>query len=218
MNEMDAPLYYELKKPSNLNPDKKYPVLFMLHGMGSNEKDLPPLVEGFENEMFIFSLRGPIIQPPGYAFFTFQNFGSPDRDTFDHALRTLEAFITYAEQHYPIDAENIFLMGFSQGSIVSMSFAIQNFGRIKGVIALSGYIPTFVKEENKTKNLEKLNIFVSHGMQDPVLPYAFALESKNFLEKTKANFSFKSYQAGHFVTEENYNDLRTWLKEQLNTE
>ncbi len=213
---MTAPLYYELLKPTNIEEGKKYPVVFMLHGMGSNERDLPPLLDGFEEEMFIFSLRAPINQPPGYAWFTFQTIGSPDRETVNNALHSLENFITYAEEKYPIDSEKIFLLGFSQGSIVSMSYAIQNYGRIKGVVALSGYIPPFIKEEHGTKTFEKLNLFVSHGIQDPVLPYQLATDSHAFLEKTKANVTFKSYQAGHYVTEENYIDLRTWLKNELN--
>ena len=38
-------------------------------------------------------------------------------------------------------------MGFSQGAILSMTLGLKLGNRIKGIIALSGYIPAFVKEE-----------------------------------------------------------------------
>lgn len=68
MKYLQAPLYFNLMKPKTIETDKKYPAIFLLHGMGSNELDLPPLVQAFNEKMFIFSLRGPIVQPPGYAF------------------------------------------------------------------------------------------------------------------------------------------------------
>lgn len=69
---MNAPLHYELRKPQQLDPNRTYPTLFLLHGMGSNETDLLPLVEQLSEQFLIFSLRGPIQQPPGYAFFTIE--------------------------------------------------------------------------------------------------------------------------------------------------
>ena len=33
----------------------------MLHGIGSNEEDLRPLVKSFEETHHIFSLRGPMV-------------------------------------------------------------------------------------------------------------------------------------------------------------
>ncbi len=37
---MDAPMIYELRKPSRLEADKKYPALFIFHGIGSNEQNM----------------------------------------------------------------------------------------------------------------------------------------------------------------------------------
>ena len=42
--------------------------------------------------MFVFSIRGPFKQPPGYAFFTIQGYGNPHREAFDEAVNKLEEF------------------------------------------------------------------------------------------------------------------------------
>ena len=101
---MKNQLIYELRTPEHIEPGKKYPVIFLLHGMGSNEQNMMPLVSGIEKELFVFSIRGPLQQPPGYAFFTIQGFGNPHRDVFDSAVNKLENFIEYAVENYPIDA------------------------------------------------------------------------------------------------------------------
>ena len=77
---MDTPMIYDLRKPKHVDPDKTYPALFLIHGMGSNEQNMFPLVQGLEEDFYIFSIRGPISQPPGFAFFTIEGYGKPHRE------------------------------------------------------------------------------------------------------------------------------------------
>ncbi|MFS0823868.1 alpha/beta hydrolase [Bacillus sp. 1P02SD] len=212
---MNSPFVYELRNPSTIDSNKKYPALFLMHGMGSNEQDLLSLTKGLEEFFYIFSIRGPLTQPPGYAFFTIEGYGKPHREVFDHSIGQLTHYLDYASQSYPIDQENIYLVGFSQGAIVSMTLGLSLGDRIKGIVALSGYIPRFVKEEYDIQSIENLSIFISHGQQDPVLPYQWGVESKEFFEKLGANVSFHSYPEGHTVSLQNYRDLREWITNKL---
>lgn len=212
---MQAPLYFNLMKPNTIETEKKYPAIFLLHGMGSNELDLPPLVQSFNEKMFIFSLRGPLVQPPGYAFFSMEDLGQPNEKSFKQTINMVDDFILFATSTFPIDENNLFLMGFSQGAILSMTYAIIHPRKIKGIIALSGYIPMFIKEEYKDIKLRHLNLFISHGEDDPVLPFAWGVKSKEFLQEHGAEVTFKSYQAGHWVTQENFEDIKTWLEGNL---
>lgn len=53
--------------PANPNPETK--AIFMLHGVGSNERDLFALKEHFEDS-YIFSLRGPFVRDAdSYAWY-----------------------------------------------------------------------------------------------------------------------------------------------------
>ena len=51
---MKNQLIYELRTPEHIEPGKKYPVIFLLHGMGSNEQNMMPLVSGIEKESVCF--------------------------------------------------------------------------------------------------------------------------------------------------------------------
>ncbi|PLS17411.1 esterase [Bacillus sp. M6-12] len=212
---MNSPMIYELKKPSQIVPNKTYPALFVMHGMGSNEKNMLSLVDGLEDTFYIFSVRGHLSQPPGFAYFTIQGYGKPDRQVFDYGISQLTSFIDYATEQYPIDASQLYLLGFSQGAIVSMTLGLTLENRIKGIIALSGYIPGFVKEEYSLKPVDKLSLFISHGELDNILPYEWGLDSNEFFRQLGANVTFQSYKEGHTVSLKNQQDFTKWLLNDL---
>ncbi|OKL35594.1 alpha/beta hydrolase [Domibacillus mangrovi] len=213
---MENQLVYELRRPENMEPGKKYPAIFLLHGMGSNEQNMMPLVSGMDKNRFVFSIRGPIQQPPGYAFFTIQGFGNPHRDAFDSAIHKLENFIDYAIEKYPVDTNEIFFMGFSQGAILSMTLGLKLGTRIKGIIALSGYIPAFVKEEYDIQTIDQVAAFISHGEHDQVLPFEWGVAAEAFYKQHGADSTFIGYPQGHTVSNENYNDFTVWFKNLTN--
>ncbi|MFF3099651.1 alpha/beta hydrolase [Viridibacillus arvi] len=212
---MNSPFTFIHTEPKNMDPAKKYPAIFLLHGMGSNEQDLPGLVADFKDSCHIFSLRGPITQKPGYAFFTIQDIGKPDRPVFDKVVHFIREFIDEASFIYNIDVEKVVLMGFSQGAILAQSLAFVLGDKLTAVVALSGYIPDFVKNEYHKQPVEHMPIFISHGEYDYVIPHQWGVESKDFFESLGAAVTFKSYSDGHGVTPANHLDLVTFLKEQI---
>ena len=123
----------------------KQPAIFLLHGMGSNEEDLPQLVQDFKDSHHIFSLRGPIVFDPGYAFFTIEEEGKPIRPIFDEVLTYIQSFIHEAIVEFGLDEERIYVLGFSQGAVLAQSLAFTMGNVLRGVVALSGYVPDFVK-------------------------------------------------------------------------
>lgn len=213
---MESSLYYEFRKPNKIDPHKTYPALFMMHGMGSNEQNMFPLVQGLEEQMFIFSIRGPISNGQGFSFFTIEEYGKPHRDIFQQSLRELTQFIEYASKQYPIDQSQLFLLGFSQGSILSMSLALTLGNRIKGIVALSGYLPKHIlREEYDIQSVEGLSVFISHGEVDGILPYEWGVEAQEYFKELNANVSFHSYPEGHSVSVQNQQDFKKWIQDQL---
>ena len=73
---METEMIYEFRRPKNIIPGKKYPALFVMHGIGSNEQNMLSLVNGLEDSFFIFSVRGHLTQGPGFAYFTIQGYGN----------------------------------------------------------------------------------------------------------------------------------------------
>lgn len=212
---MNAPLIYELRRPHELDPAKKYPALFVMHGMGSNEKDMLGLVSGFEEQCFVFSIRGPLAQPPGFAFFTIEGYGKPHRHAFDEAVEQVIGFMDWATSEYPVDKDQIYLLGFSQGAILSMTVGLMAENRVKGIVALSGYIPEFVKTEFRDKSMKRLSLFISHGEMDQALPFEWGQASRDYFQQLGADVTFKSYPSPHTVSMANYQDFEKWLLDSL---
>lgn len=212
---MNAPMIYELRKPSHFEPNKTYPAIFVMHGIGSNEQNMLSLVEGLEDTFYIFSVRGHLSQPPGFAYFTIQDYGKPHREVFDEGISKLTSFIDYAVEQYPIDQTRFYLLGFSQGAIAAMTLGLTLGNRIKGIVALSGYIPAFVKEEYKVKPVDQLSLFISHGELDSILPYEWGLENNEYFNGLGAQATFQTYPEGHTVSLKNQQDFTKWLLDDL---
>ncbi|NEU32135.1 esterase [bacterium LRH843] len=212
---METEMIYELRRPKNIVPGEKYPALFVMHGIGSNEHNMLSLVNGLEDFYYIFSVRGHLTQGSGYAYFTIQGYGKPHREVFDEGINKLANFIDYASANYPIDPEQLYLLGFSQGAIVSMTLAVTLGNKIKGIVALSGYIPQFVKEEYMINLGNHLSVFISHGEFDQVLPYEWGKENVDYFTKLGVPITFKSYPEGHTVSEKNLQDFQLWILNDL---
>ncbi|MEI4768195.1 dienelactone hydrolase family protein [Psychrobacillus sp. FJAT-51614] len=212
---MNSNFTYIHSAPQDLEDNKKYPALFLMHGMGSNENDLVGLVSSFNEKCHIFSIRGPISQPPGYAFFTIEGLGKPHRAVFDQVVGDLQSLIEELSNNYSIDTNQLFLLGFSQGAILTQSLALVMGDKIKGIIALSGYIPAFVKEEYEHQSVNNLNAFISHGEFDNMLPYEWGTASRDYFVEKGAKVTFKSYPVAHGVAPGNQRDLVTFLDEQI---
>ncbi|MGW9164851.1 alpha/beta hydrolase [Priestia megaterium] len=208
-------MMYELCKPSRVELNKTYPAIFVMHGMGSNEQNMLSLVDGLDDTFYIFSIRGPLSYPPGFAYFTIQGYGKPHRGVFNHVISQLTSFIDYAGEQYPLDHDYLYLLGFSQGAIASMTLGLTLGDRIKGIVALSGYIPGFVKEEYALKPVNHLSLFISHGEFDNVLPYKWGLESYAFFQGLGAQVTFQDYPEGHTISLKNHQDFMKWILDDL---
>lgn len=190
----------------------KQPAIFLLHGMGSHEEDLPQLVTDFKDSHHIFSLRGPIVFDPGYAFFTIEEEGKPVRVVFDKVLMYIQSFIREAIVEFELDKEQIYVLGFSQGAVLAQSLALTMGNAIRGIVALSGYVPDFVKMEYHQQPVDQMNVFISHGEYDYIIPPKWGQESKEYFESLGAHVTFKTYKDGHGVTPENHQDLVAFLR------
>lgn len=205
---------YDIHLPSNLDPNKKYPTLFTLHGKGSNEKDLFGLVAPLSEDYIIVSIRGNLAVGAGFQYYELKSLGHPNREMFDQAIGDLKAFILYMSEEYPIDVTKRYLLGFSQGAILSMSLALTMGDQISGIVALNGYVPEFVKLEYPLQNMNDVSLFISHGEFDSVFPIRIGYETAAYFESITSHVTFKTYPSDHGVSMENQRDVLDWLKQE----
>lgn len=215
----DLNLEYLIRKPADNNA--RPPMLIMLHGYGSNEQDLFSFAQELPSELLIVSVRAPLSLGFGsYAWYSI-NFEA-DRDNFSNleeantALKSIDAFIDGLLDKYKPDPTRIFLMGFSQGTILSLAYALNHPGKIQHVIALSGYVnQKLIKMPLEASNYKDLDVFASHGSVDQVIPVEWARRTPDFLDKLKIEHEYKEYPVGHGVAPQNFFDLLSWIRKRL---
>lgn len=201
---------------------KNPPLIILLHGYGSNEQDLFSFADELPDELLILSVQAPLNMGFGaYAWYTI-HFDSTDASKFSDlpeakkALDIIHSFLEEANDRYEYDTENVFLLGFSQGTILSMAFALNNPNKIKHVIALSGYVnKDLLNNDVGIKNFLGLDFFVSHGSSDQVIPVEWARNTPKFLSDLGIKNVYHEYPVGHGVAPQNFHDLNQWIKNRI---
>jgi phospholipase/carboxylesterase len=213
---MDFSLYHLVREPK-IRKDKN-PLLLLLHGYGSNEEDLFSFASELPQQYYVISARAPYGLPPyGYAWYAI-NFDADENKFSDlaHAKLSRDLVLKFIDElvaNYPIDANDITLVGFSQGCILSYAAALSKPEKIQRVVAMSGYFNKELAVDNFEKNdFSNLKFFISHGMSDQVVPVDWARKAKPELDKLGIDSVYKEYPVGHGVAPQNFYDVMNWLE------
>ncbi|MEK3705145.1 alpha/beta hydrolase-fold protein [Paenibacillus sp. FSL R7-0198] len=213
---MNSPYIHEVRLPSHYNADQRYPVIFALHGMGSDEQDMLRLMEPLQSDFIIVAIRGPIVQGSGYAYFQIKSIGNPIRELYDASVLGLQQLIVDLSAKYKIDPTRRYIAGFSQGAIMAMTLSLIMGDAIKGIVAMSGYIPQFVKDEYKLQPDSELSVFISHGDQDHLFPLQLGEDNAEFFRQHTNHVTYVPYNGGHQVTPDLYQQFQQWLRTDAN--
>lgn len=177
--------------------DKPNKLVIFLHGVGSNAQDLidlaPLFAEKFRDAYFISpnAIEKYDMAPFGYQWFSLKD-------------RSVEAMQEGIAKSAPILAKNIeekltelnfshkdlILIGFSQGTMMAIDFALRAKEKICAVIGFSGtMVPPSDVDELITKNSaeagdqnNKTPVCLIHGTDDEVLAVEYMRKSIDFLK------------------------------------
>jgi len=194
---------------------EKIPTIVCLHGRGSNEEDLIGLAPYLDDRLLWISPRAPLDLMGGYEWYRLAGIGEPVQPTFDAALATLDQFMTEVMQTYPIDPDKFFLLGFSQGSMMSYSFSLTWPERVSGVIAQSGYIPLNAGLKVNKTGLKGKPFLITHGLQDPLIPVQWGRDAHTYMQSVGADSVYHEFSMGHNVNEEALGVINHWLQQRL---
>lgn len=214
-----APLSLEhLIRPST-RTEGKPPALFMFHGYGSNEEDLFSFAPELQQEFCVISVRAPYpMQPFGNAWYAI-NFDAQqgkwsDDEQAKESREKIVLFIEEACKTYGLDDNNVTLLGFSQGTILSYAVALSYPEKIKNVVALSGYINEgILKPGYEEKAHSELKIYSSHGQVDQVIPPEWAQRAPEFLKALGIEHVYEEFPVGHGVAPQNFHSFKKWLND-----
>lgn len=175
--------HYEIVNPN----DQEYNKIFcILHGYGSNADNMinvsSQLYQDFPQSLFIAPNAPHICPeiPDGYQWSTHRDYTPASMaPQFDKSVNELYNFITKVAKKYKIDKNRLVLLGFSQGSMISMHYSLK-FSTL-GVLAYSGaliggknissYFLNHNSEHHQESKLLNPKICIIHGTNDDVVPF-----------------------------------------------
>src|SRR3989338_2321311 len=109
-------------------------------------------------------------------------------------------------------------MGFSQGSMMSYAFSLTQPGRVRGVIAQSGYIPLDSGLNVDEVGFKGKPFIITHGAADPMIPAQWGREARDYLVRIGAEVEYHEYSMGHSVSEDSIAALGAWMHRHLDRE
>lgn len=211
----NSPYDYDIHFPENMVEGEKYPVIFCLHGIGYNERYMVSLVEELRDTSILVGVRGDLPFENGYAYYYLKGYGNPERTLFDNSVEKLKGFINYISERYPVDETNRYIIGFSQGAILSLTLALVLGDKIRGIVPMNGYVPSFVKEEYELKSISHLAVFHCQGAKDPIFPIHIGSETDAYLREYTEDVKYTIYPAVHQITMNNQQDVVAWLRQKI---
>lgn len=209
----DLPLQYLAQAPSD---SRDQPLVIFLHGYGSNEEDLFDIKDSLPVNYTYLSVRAPqTLEEGSYQWFHKKGDGPYDGVTGELAssAQLIEAFVDKAVAKYHTRADKVFLVGFSQGAIMSYEVGLRHPQAVRGIAALSGKLLPVLRAELKADpRLHRLAIFIGHGTADQRLPYSDGSEANSLLQGLGLTPEFHAYPGiGHTISGSEIEDLNRWL-------
>ena len=211
-------LHYIVREPKQATENP--PLLILLHGYGSNEQDLFSFAEELPDNLLIVSAKAPYeIGYGGYAWYAINfdevNGKFSDLAQANESIDKIAVFIDEIKAKYTTNPAKTFLLGFSQGAILSYALSFKYPNKVQHVIALSGYINDELLP-SEISNSIATDYYTSHGTVDQVLPIEWARKAPVFLKTNNLSCDYSEYPVGHGVAPQNFYSFKTWIEKRLN--
>lgn len=193
--------------------------LVLLHGRGTSELDLLPLLDELDPEQRLVGVtpRAPLALPPGgNHWYVVPRVGYPDPETFRNSFDLLGGFLDALPDAIGVPRERTVLGGFSMGAVMSYALGLGQ-GRVPpaAIFAFSGFIPTVEGFDLDLEGRAGYPIAVAHGTLDPIIPIEFSHAARDRL--TAAGLDVRYYESpmAHTIDPQVIAELRGWLPELL---
>jgi phospholipase/carboxylesterase len=195
-----------------------------LHGLGADGHDFESIVPELRlpsepGVRFIFphAPHRPVTINGGYIMRAWYDIAQSDRGFKQNAehIRESEKIVRdliERENSRGIPSGRIVLAGFSQGGAIALHTGLRYPQPLAGLLSLSAPVP-FV--ENLMVETHPVNadvpIFLAHGTEDPMVPYALAQQIRTQMEAKGLNIEWHAYVTGHSVVPEEIRDISRWF-------
>ncbi|WP_158865716.1 alpha/beta hydrolase [Leifsonia sp. AG29] len=187
------------------------PLLLLLHGYGSDEADLFGAAAYLPLEPVIASIRAPIPEGPGFAWFSrFTNVPSdPLAGNADAAAR---AVLDWLDEQPPAPTG---LLGFSQGGAMALQLLRLAPERFNYAVQLSGFVVQGRQEGDALLAERRVPVFWGRGTRDDTIPAASIARTSEWLPEHAA-LDARIYEGmGHAISSLELGDISSFIRAHL---
>lgn len=163
-------------------------MVILLHGLGADGQDLiglaPELAPSLPDAVFL-SPDAPFpcdMAPMGRQWFSLQEW-TPESILAGvrQAAPILQDYIKRQLDKYNLTADRLALLGFSQGTMMSLYVGPRYPDKIAGIVGYSGAL--VADADTDSDILHKVPVYLAHGDADPVVPVQAYYHAFDRLEK-----------------------------------
>jgi phospholipase/carboxylesterase len=196
-------------------------LVILLHGLGADGNDLiglAPYWAPFLPQAEFVSPNAPF--PCDMAAHGYQWFSSQDRSPpavlagVRAAAPILDAFIDEALAERGLDDTALALVGFSQGTMMSLFVGLRRARPTAGILGYSGRLlaPELLASELRSRP----PVLLVHGTEDPLVPYASLAAAETVLKEAGVPVESLSCSGiGHSISEDGLRRGGRFLKDAL---
>lgn len=202
--------------------------ILWLHGLGADGHDFAPIVPqlvqpGWPAVRFVFphapvravTINNGARMRAWYDIVDFDLARRADEGGVDQSVAQVEALIA-REAGRGVPASRVVLAGFSQGGAVALAAGLRRTQPLAGVVALSTYLPMPQRLLGEATAAARAQpVFMAHGTQDPVVPFAAGERSAQALAGLGLAVDWRAYPMAHQVCAAQVADLGRWLGERM---
>ena len=173
--------------------------VILCHGYGGDGKDISIVAHYWKNflpdTLFICPDAPEVckVNPQGFQWFDLMD--QTEDEILSKSLiaeEKLNKLIDEVKENNKLKADQISLVGFSQGCMISLQVVLKRKDKIKSLIGYSGKI---LNSQHLSKNIHsRPEIYLMHGDIDNVVPLNSLLEAKEFFSKLNYKINTKIFK------------------------
>jgi phospholipase/carboxylesterase len=199
-----------------------------LHGLGADGYDFVPVVKELETlgapaaryvfphaPMMPVTINNGFVMRAWYDIRTADLAHREDEQTIRASQQAVEELIE-REVRRGIPRSRIVLAGFSQGAAITLQTGLRQAEPLAGLVALSGYLPLADRlAAERHAASAGVPVLMAHGTDDPVVPIARAVHSRDLLASLGYDVRWHEYPMPHAVCAEELEAIAAFLRQRL---
>ncbi|MDV8022588.1 luciferase family protein [Rhodococcus sp. IEGM 1330] len=207
MNEFTDPVVAAF---GSTDPD--VPLVVLLHGRGSNERDIITLAAHLPVGPAYVAVRAPIAEGGGFAWFANRGIGRPVAASLD---ATMAWFRTWLDD-VAAAGRPVVIAGFSGGAAFAGGLALADPARYVGAAIMYGTLPFDAGIPVDAGRLSHLPVFIAQGDTDQVIPAELLSRTWEYvLSESGAPADAHRDPGGHGLSASVVSGLGEWIAHRL---